>query len=163
MRSRRQIPGRACALALLAGIALGPAVPAAAGEPPEPVGPHLPERVRGLLLQEMNAILDASQEILAALVRGQHQRVAEQAQAIHDSFILKQQMTDADRQALMAAVPAGFVDRDRAFHRLTGRLAQAAREGEAARQRALFDRMIEACTACHRRYAHDRFPGLRRD
>lgn len=152
-----------CRAVLVAAVALGPVVPAAAGGSPEPVGPQLPERVRGLLLQEMNAILGASQEILAALVRGEDQRVAEQAQAIHDSFILEQQMTDADRQALMAAVPSEFVERDRAFHRLTGRLAQAARDGDEARQRELFDRMIEACTACHRRYAHDRFPGLRRD
>ena len=82
------------------------------------------------------------------------------AQAIHDSFILKQEMTESDRKALMKAVPEEFVQRDRAFHELTGELAAAGREGDGARQRQLFGEMIEACTACHARYAHDRFPGL---
>lgn len=135
-----------------------------AGEPAEraePVGPKLPDRVRGLLLQEMNAIQQASEEILDALVRGRDEVVAEKAQAMHDSFILKQEMTESDREALMEAVPKEFVQRDRAFHELTGELATAGREGDGERQRELFGEMVEACTACHARYAHDRFPGLR--
>ena len=127
----------------------------------EPVGPKLPDRVRGLLLQEMNAILDASDRILDALVRGRHDVVAEQAQGIHDSFILKQEMTRADRQALMEAVPERFVERDRAFHELTGELAAAARADDPARQRQLFSDMVDACAACHAKYAGNRFPGLR--
>lgn len=129
----------------------------------EPVGPRLPERVRGLLVQEMNAVLGASHQILDALVRGQDEVVAARAQAIHDSFILKQQMTEADRQALMAAVPPEFVERDRAFHELSGNLARAARDGDAARQRELFGAMIDACAGCHGRYAPDRFPGFGRE
>lgn len=145
---------------LVVAVALTPAALSAADGSASPVGPQLPERVRGLLLQEMNAILGASQEILDALVRGEDQRVAEQAQAIHDSFILKQQMTEADRRALMAAVPPEFVELDRAFHELSGKLARAGREGDDARQRALFGRLLDACAGCHRRYAQDRFPGL---
>ena len=130
-------------------------------EPAEPVGPKLPDRVRGLLLQEMNAIQQASEEILEALVRGRDEVVAEKAQAMHDSFILQQEMTESDREALMEAVPKEFVQRDRAFHELTGELATAGREGDGARQRELFGEMVDACTACHARYAHDRFPVLR--
>jgi hypothetical protein len=70
-------------------------------------------------------------------------------------------MTPADRKALREAVPRSFVQRDRAFHELTGKLATAAREGDATRQRELFGRMIDQCSACHARYAPDRFPGLR--
>lgn len=131
-------------------------------EPAEPVGAKLPDRVRGLLLQEMNAIQQASEEILDALVRGRDTVVAEKAQGIHDSFILKQEMTESDREALMDAAPKEFVQRDRAFHELTGELATAGREGDGARQRELFGEMVEACTACHARYAHDRFPGFGR-
>lgn len=141
--------------------ALGSLHAGAPVEPAEPVGPKLPERVRGLLLQEMIAIQQASEEILDALVRGRDAVVAEKAQGIHDSFILKQEMTESDRKALMEAVPEEFVKRDRAFHELTGELAKAGREGDGARQRELFGEMIDACTACHARYAHDRFPGLR--
>ncbi len=110
----------------------------------------------------MNAILAASNRILGAIVRGQHDVVAEQARAIHDSFILEQEMTKADRRALLEAVPDSFVARDRTFHQLTGELAVAARAQNAPRQRELFADMVEACTACHARHAGDRFPGLRR-
>jgi len=146
---------------LAATLVLVSPVRAADEQTAEPIGPALPDRVRGLLLQEMHAIKAASKAILEALVRGRDAVVADKAQAIHDSFILKQEMTKADRKALMAAVPEDFVERDRAFHRLTGRLANAARDGDEARQRALFSDMIEACTGCHSRYAPNRFPGLR--
>jgi len=136
------------------------ASPVLAEPEPEPVGPKLPAKVRGLLLQEMNAVLEATHDILDALVRGQDDVVAEKAQAIHDSFILKQEMTAADRRALKKAVPAAFVKRDKAFHELTAELAGAARDGDRARQRRLFGEMTEACTACHARYAPNRFPGL---
>jgi hypothetical protein len=142
--------------------------PAPAAEPPtdpddsvaEPVGPQLPERVRGLLLEEMAALLGAAQQILDALVRGDDEVVAEQAQAMHDSFILAQKMTDADRQALLAAVPPAFVNRDQAFHELAASLAAAGRAGDAARQRTLFASMIDACADCHARHASNLFPGL---
>lgn len=153
---------RSCGLVLAGALALG-AIPVAQGaDAAEPVGPRLPERVRGLLLQEMNAVLGATHQILDALVRGQDQLVARKAQAIHDSFILKQQMSEADRQALRATVPTDFVERDRAFHELSAALARAARDGDAARQRELFGQMIDACAGCHERYAHDRFAGFRR-
>jgi len=146
--------------ALAAALILAGPAPASAENGPEPVGPKLPPRVRGLLLEEMNAVLGATQAILDALVRGEDSVVAEKAQAIHDSFILKQEMTAADRRALQEAAPKAFIERDRAFHALTGRLAQAAREGDAARQRELFADMVEACAACHARYATNRFPGF---
>lgn len=146
--------------ALAAALVLASAVPGAAQDGAEPVGPKLPPKVRGLLLQEMNAVLGATHEILDALVRGQDAVVAEKARAIHDSFILKQEMTPADRQALKEAVPEAFVERDQAFHALTGRLAKAARRGDAARQQALFADMVEACAACHARYATNRFPAF---
>lgn len=136
---------------------------AMAGENPsgkDNVGSNLPPRVRGLLIQEMNAILGATRNILDGLVRGQHAVVASNAQAIHDSFILEQQMTEKDRQALMRAVPERFIERDRAFHQLSASLAEAARNGNSARQRALFADMVEACAACHTHHARQRFPGF---
>lgn len=146
--------------ALAAALILAGSAPATAENGSAPVGPKLPPKVRGLLLQEMNAVLGATHEILDALVRGEDSVVAEKAQAIHDSFILKQEMTAADRKALKKAVPPAFVERDRAFHELTGRLADAGRKGDAARQRELFADMVDACAACHARYATNRFPGF---
>ena len=126
----------------------------------EPVGTNLPDKLRDLLRREMLAIEEASHEIQSALVRGEDARVADLAQSIHDSFILKQEMTEADRKRLRASVPAAFVERDRAFHALTGELAAAGRAGDRMRQRRLFGEMVSACAACHERYATNRFPGF---
>jgi len=129
----------------------------------EPVGPKLTPKLQDLLRQEMASVLAASQDILGAIVTGDHPTVAEGAQQIHDSFILQQSLTDQDRQDLMAAVPPAFVDLDRAFHETSAELAAAARVGDADREISAFNQMTEACVACHTRFASDRFPGLARD
>jgi hypothetical protein len=125
------------------------------------VGSTLPPNVRVLLIQEMIAVLDASKTILDALVRGQDEVVAKNAQAIHDSFIMAQKMTEADKQALLKAVPEAFLKRDEAFHELSARLAEAARKGDKGLQRKLYYEAIDSCVACHANHATDRFPELR--
>lgn len=144
--------------ALIAVLVLASAAPAASDKETEPVGPKLPDKVRGLLVEEMIAVLGATQDITDALIRGEDGVVADRAQAIHDSFILQQEMTDSDRQALLEAVPEAFVKRDRAFHTLTGELAEAARAGDRVRQQELFGQVVDACVECHARYATNRFP-----
>lgn len=124
----------------------------------EPVYPKLTPKLQDLLRREMISLEDASQQILSALVAGDDQRVAALAQQIHDSFILQQEMTPEDRKDLMAAVPEDFVQMDRRFHELSAELARAAEDGNVELQHERFRRMLEACTACHSRYATDRFP-----
>jgi len=128
--------------------------------PASAVGSNLPENVRELLKQEMNAILGASKQILEALIQGEDDVVAMKAKAIHDSFILKQAMTEADRQALMRVVSDAFVEKDRAFHAMAGELSQAAGEGRREQQLILFRQMTKACIECHAAHATDRFPQL---
>jgi hypothetical protein len=147
-------------LACLAMAAGSLTAPSAGAQETQPVSPNLTPKLQDLLRTEMRAVEDASREILSALIAGNDARVAELAQNIHDSFILKQEMTPKDKQALMAAVPDDFLAQDRAFHQLSAGLAQAARDGDRDSQLAEFGRMIEACTACHARYATDRFPML---
>lgn len=71
----------------------------------EPVSPKLTPKLQDLLRKEMLSVNEASQEILAAMVTGDDERVATLAQQIHDSFILRQSMTPEDKADLMAAVP----------------------------------------------------------
>ncbi len=134
---------------------------AASGTADEPVGPRLTPDLRDLLRQEMAEVLGASQDILGALVTGDHATVAERAQKIHDSFILEQSLTEKDRKELMNAVPPAFIELDQAFHETSAALAAAARAGDADRELGIFVRMTEACVACHSRFAGDRFPSLR--
>lgn len=124
------------------------------------VGSQLPPKVRGLLIQEMQAILEASQQIQAAIVQGHHETVATTAQAIHDSFIMDQQMMDADKQTLLATVPDDFLERDKALHELSADLAKAGRSQDTARQLQGFSKMMQGCVGCHSRYTTARFPGL---
>ncbi|PWE31235.1 hypothetical protein DDZ14_13690 [Maritimibacter sp. 55A14] len=143
----------AMALGLVAGLPT-------TGQEAGPVSRDLTPKLRNLLRQEMLSIEQASKDIFSALIAGDDARVAGLAQQIHDSFILQQSMTSEDKQNLMAAVPEDFVARDRAFHALSADLAQAGRDGDRDAQHAEFGRMVEACTACHARYATDRFPLL---
>jgi len=131
-----------------------------ASEADRAVGSHLPPKFRVLIIQEMLAVLDASKQILEALVRGQDDVVARNAQGIHDSFVLEQDMTEADSKALHDALPHAFVERDQEFHALSEQLAEAAREGDQPRQREVFTEMLNACVACHTAHATDRFPDL---
>lgn len=147
--------------ALLKVVALLPPFVVAVSAPAqEPVFPRLTPKLQDLLIQEMVAIHDASQNILTALISGEDARVAELAQQIHDSFILEQGMTGQDRQDLVSAVPPEFVQMDQELHALSEELAEAAREGNAASQLQLFGAMVEACAACHAMYATDRFPSF---
>jgi len=129
----------------------------------EPVGPKLTPKLQDLLRQEMAQVLAASQDILGAVVAGDHAMVAERAQQIHDSFILQQSLIEQDREDLMAAVPPEFVELDRAFHQMSGELAAAGRAEDATREVATFNQMTDTCVACHGRFAADRFPGLAQD
>lgn len=126
----------------------------------EPVSPKLTPKLQDLLRKEMLSVNEASQEILAAMVTGDDERVATLAQQIHDSFILRQSMTPEDKADLMAAVPEDFVKMDRGFHEISAELAHAARTKDRPRQQEHFGRMINACVACHSTYATDRFPSF---
>lgn len=150
-KNRFILPG----LALAASLALGGF---ALAQEAEPVSPKLTPKLRDLLRREMVSINDASQQILTSIVAGDDAGVAKLAQQIHDSFILRQSMTPDDKKNLMAAVPEGFVQQDRAFHGIAAELAQAARSKDRPQQQEQFSRMVKACSACHDEYAQDRFP-----
>lgn len=124
----------------------------------EPVTPKLTDKLRQLLQEEMRAVQRAMTSIHSDMVMGQHASVAERAQQIHDSFILQQSLTEQDREDLMSAVPTGFIDLDKEFHKLAASLAAAGRNEDTKEQRILFDKMTRSCIECHGTYVSDRFP-----
>lgn len=125
------------------------------------VGSQLPNHIRSLLIEEMQAITTSMDVIFRALIAGEHDQVASQAQAIHDSFIMAQKMTEEDRIILKETLPGEFVERDQAFHHLSAELAEAARHKDQAKQVKLYQDMQKACLACHQNHALDRFPNLK--
>jgi|SRR5690554_445656 len=126
----------------------------------EDIGSKLPADVRALLIQEMVAILGATQSITDAMIRGDDEIVATQAQRIHDSFILAQELTDEQHTALVNAASEEFLEKDGAFHAMGAALAEAARAGDKPRQQEIFFQMQAACVACHTDHAAQRFPGF---
>lgn len=126
----------------------------------EPVTPQLTGKLSRLLQQEMRSIQAAMGTIHTAMVTGEHKTVAQNAQQIHDSFILKQSMTEQDRSDLMAAVPKDFLKLDQQFHKLAADLAEAGTKENTQQQQQIYSKMTGACIACHTKYVSDRFPGL---
>lgn len=143
------------AAAILPGLVLSGSVIAA-----EPVGPGLTAKLRGLLVMEMVQIEAAMRDTYGAIIRGNHATVAQKGQAIHDSFILGQSLTEQDHRDLEAAVPEEFLQMDERFHELAASLAEAGAQKNAQKQVEVFSRMTESCVVCHSLYATDRFGGL---
>lgn len=127
----------------------------------EPVTPKLTDKLDRLLREEMRSIQTAMGQIHSAIVMGQHENVAQQAQNIHDSFILQQSLTDQDRKDLMSAVPEGFIKLDKEFHKLAASLAEAGRNDDTEKQLKLFGKMTGNCIQCHSTYVSDRFPEVK--
>jgi hypothetical protein len=131
-----------------------------AGANAAPVGPNLTPRLKELLADEMQQVAKATGDLALAIAAGDHASVSQLAAAVRDSFILKQSLTEQDKKDLMNAVPAEFVELDRHFHGLAGKLALQAEMKDSELQGYYFSRMLEACTSCHAQFATDRFPGL---
>ena len=155
--SQKQLGSILGGLLIVMLVGMWPAADARGGEP---VAPKLTPKLQKLFAEEMVAILQASQQIIAALVAGDHAMVAKNAQAIHDSFILDKNLTAQDRKALETAVPPAFLELDGSFHQMAAKLAEAARHKDTDLQNYYFGRMLETCGTCHRQYATDKFPAL---
>ena len=126
----------------------------------EPVGPKLTPKLKELISKEMQQVAQATAELAGAIAGGNHASAMQLGAAVRDSFILKRSLTEQDKKDLMSAVPPGFVALDRHFHATAGKLAHAAEGKDSELQGFYFYKMLEACVACHARFASDRFPGL---
>lgn len=126
----------------------------------EPVWPKLTERLKTLLSSEMQHISDAMGPLTTAIATGDHETAQHLGIAIRDSFILKKALTPDDKQDLLAAVPAKFVDIDKEFHRLANKLAGAAARKDSELQEVYLSKMLASCIECHRQFAQDIFPGF---
>ncbi|MBA1145616.1 cytochrome c [Ectothiorhodospiraceae bacterium WFHF3C12] len=147
------------ALVLAVTVAL-PALGESQSSSADPVTPKLTDKLRGLLQAEMQQIDQAMRDIYTAIISGDHETVADRARAVHESFILKQSLTPADRKDLVQAVPKDFLARDKAFHATALKLAEAGERRETRAELRHFERMTRQCTGCHARYVSDRFPGV---
>ena len=118
----------------------------------------LSPEVRGLLAQEMQHIEKGMQSIFSNIVKGEYEDISKTATDIENSFIFKRKLTNAQRSELKEKIPKSFIDTDRGFHELAGKLANAAEFEEKENVQKYFSEMTQTCVKCHSTYAKHRFP-----
>lgn len=123
------------------------------GPEPEAIAESLPPKLRKFLKKEMHLLAEAGRTMEAALAEGDSKTVESLAKRMHESFIMKQELTTMDLRELKAIVGDDFVTRDKAFHGMAAELSLAAKAGDLVLQRTLFTKMTMACAACHTAYA----------
>ena len=116
--------------------------------------------LRGLLSKEMLAIQKGMMSITPAYAAGNWDEIANIANKIKDSYILKQSLTQEQKHELHTSLPNGFIKQDQHFHYLSGMLEHAASNKKAELVGFYFSKMSESCVSCHSQYAIHKFPAL---
>lgn len=116
--------------------------------------------LRGLLIQEMNALQAGMMSIIPAYISGNWDDIATTAGKMKNSYILDQQLTEDQRKELESVLPAEFIEKDEDFHYLAGMLEHVAQNKKPELINFYFSRMNEACMSCHTAFAGHRFPAL---
>lgn len=122
---------------------------------------ELPPRFLAILRQEMNQLSGGMGAMLSYMVRGQGQEAAEVAMSIHNSFILKQELTEEELKELVSLLPEGFIQLDRGFHQLADEMAAALKNEELEKSGRIYGQMVDACLNCHAQFATERFPAFK--
>ncbi|TKB24632.1 hypothetical protein FCL47_17525 [Desulfopila sp. IMCC35006] len=129
--------------------------------PKQPNELHLSHDLQEVLNQEMNEIEKGMMAIIPAIAAGNWQSIAELAQKIKDSFILKQKLTEDQMKELHHSLPTGFIAMDQIFHATAGKLAHAAHRGDGELVNFYFYKLHSQCMNCHSKYASKRFSNLK--
>ena len=123
-------------------------------------GIRLSPSLLALLNQEMGLIQQGIMDMVPAIAAGEWEKVSALGKKIKESFILKQKLTDEQKEELHRMLPQQFIEMDMDFHKSAGMLAHAAEMKNADVVNFYFYKMNAACVSCHGKYAAERFPGL---
>ena len=123
-------------------------------------GVQLSPGLLALLNQEMELIQQGIMDMVPAIAAGEWDKVSTLGQKIRESFILKQKLTEAQKEELHRVLPQQFIEMDMDFHKSAGMLAHAAEMKNADVVNFYFYKMNTACVSCHSKFAAERFPGL---
>ncbi len=121
---------------------------------------ELPEHLLTMLRQEMQQIDSGMGILLSALAQGNAEESVQVAEHLHNTFILKQRLSQQDLKQLISLLPAEFVNLDRAFHGNAKKIAEAVKEKNFEAAVNLYSEMAQACVTCHKQYALTRYPNL---
>jgi len=121
----------------------------------------LSPELRTLLGKEMQALQKGMQAIIPAYASGHLEEVARIAEKMNNSYILKQNITDNQKQELMSKMPKSFLYLDQKFHEYAAKLEHVAKEEHIELVGFYFYKLAESCANCHSQYGTDKFPNFR--
>jgi hypothetical protein len=116
--------------------------------------------LHAVLREEMRAIERAMPALHAAVQAGELATVARLGDEIAGTFILRQKLTQQQRQELHHQVPRAFLHMDHRFHDEARWLADAARQAQPPHVADHYLALVTACTDCHARFAPAVQPAL---
>lgn len=120
----------------------------------------LSPELRDLLSKEMRALQNGMMSIIPAYASGNWQEIESIANKMHESYILKQSLTENQIKELHTQLPRSFIEEDQNFHYLASMLSHVAKNKKVELVGFYFSKLTEACVSCHEKYAVHKFPGL---
>lgn len=116
--------------------------------------------LRELLVEEMVALEDGMMSVIPAYASGNWSEIAEIADKMEKSYILKKNLTDEQKKELHTSLPCAFIKLDQQFHYLAGMLNHAAKSQKPELVGFYFSKLVESCVTCHADYATHKFPAF---
>ena len=118
----------------------------------------LTPELRTLLSTEMLSIEKGMKQIFSDMIAGRYEEVSDTATKISNSFILKQNLTKAQKMELKSKLPKEFLETDQGFHIDAHDLSEAAELEDVALMNFYVSKMTNTCIKCHSTFAKSRFP-----
>lgn len=120
----------------------------------------LSPELRKLLSKEMQELEKGMMSIVPAFASGDWGEIEDIGQKMERSYILMQNISDAQIEELHSSLPGSFVRLDQQFHYYAGMLSHAAKNKKSELVGFYFSKLSESCVSCHSRYATHKFPGF---
>ena len=120
----------------------------------------LSPELRALLATEMQEIQKGMISLVPAYASGNWTEIEEIGTKIQRSYILKQNITDAQITELHNSLPGSFIELDQQFHYFAGMLSHAANKKKPELVGFYISKLSESCVNCHARYATHKFNGF---
>jgi hypothetical protein len=118
--------------------------------------------LRSLLSKEMQSLRQGMLSINELYIAGETSKIAVIAKKMKNSYILKQSITDGQKNELMEKLPKHFIHLDKKFHHIAGMLSHVAEEGHMDLIGFYQYKLSESCSGCHSQFAQHRFPGFKK-
>jgi len=116
--------------------------------------------LRELFSKEMVELQNGMTAIIPLYVAGKLDEIALIAAKMEGSYVLKQNLSEAQMHELHSKLPDAFITLDQEFHYLAGMLEHVAKVEKMELVSFYISKIGEACVGCHAEYATHKFPAL---